>query len=155
MTRCIVAAVSLFAVLAVYAEPLDKNNSFTVEQDADTGMWRLECVVEFSPMDRQQWHTVNMGVLKYSVNGGTFIFQRSGIEISPDQKSVMDYAEGLYAFEIKKFGERFRVTLEANWPSIVDGEGFQCEINVSEGRPGAAHLVHGAKMLHTLAGVSP
>lgn len=155
MTRLIVAVIGMFALLSAYAEPLDKSNSFTVEQDADTGAWRLECVIEVSPIARQEWHIINIQVVKSSVNGPTTILERAGIEVSPDQRSVVDYADGLYAFEIKKFGERIRIAVEANWPSIANRDGFLCGISLSEGRPGANRTLHNADMRHTIGGVSP
>ena len=143
-----ITGLMLFAS-ASWAQELNKASSFTVEKDALTGVWTLECSAEVSDIDRMGTYRAGVGVSYKLVSGPSStsspeeakIFSTTrNRDLLPSERGVSEFADGLYAYEFKKVGKKLTMSVEANYygPATVglDDEGtFRCQVYLTRRSP--------------------
>ena len=147
MHKILLTAASLLLASVALAEVLDKASSFSIEQDALTGNWNLECSSEVSGIDRTLDHFVGADL---RISDGTSSIQifNATLNILAAENKVVRTLDRI-DYEIKKAGTRLKVSLDvSNYYPAGTGNSFTCTISITEGiNPGGAgDTLYGVRM---------
>ena len=132
MHKILLIAASLLLASVVPAEVLDKSSTFTVEQDALTGNWNLECSAEVSGIDRSLDHSVSASV-QFSNGTSSITLFNEHVDVLAGENRIVR-AEDRIDFEIKKAGTRLKVSVEVSefYPAATNDK-FVCAISIRKG----------------------
>ena len=132
MHKILLTAASLLLASVALAEVLDKSSTFTVEQDALTGNWNLECSAEVSGIDRSLDHSVSASV-QWSGGTSPITLFNEHVDVLAGENRIVR-AEDRTDFEIKKAGTRLKVSVDVSeyYPAGT-GDKFICAITIRKG----------------------
>lgn len=133
MNRFLVATACLILPLLASGEVLDKSSHFNVEQDADTGIWTLDCESEVSGIDSSLTHNVGLDLYAGVQGVGIIRLVKRQLDILPDQRRYRESVEGVFDLEIKKPGNRLVVSIQGSVLLARTGDDFTCVININKG----------------------
>jgi hypothetical protein len=131
MPKFLFSVTSLLLTSVVSAQVLDKTSSFTIEQDAITGNWNLQCTSEVSGFDKSLDHNVGVDLRLSNGTGSIQIFDLT-TNILAGEKSFMA-VEDRTDFEIRKAGTRLKVNIDvSDYYPAGTGDTFYCVINIAK-----------------------
>jgi hypothetical protein len=131
MNKFLFMVTSLLLTSVVSAQVLDKTSTFTIEQNAITGNWNLQCTSEVSGFDKSLDHNVGVDLRISNGTDSIQIFNLTANILAGENRYMA--VEDRTDFEIRKAGTRLKVSIDvSDYYPAGTGDTFYCVINIAK-----------------------
>ncbi len=137
-----------FLASAGWADDFDKSSSITVEKDASTGIWTVECALTIQGLDGQGAYTVRV---LHRLAPGTHILR--DLMLSPNDKIFNESSPGVYEIQARLTGKKLFLHAVYFHSPIFANQNPRCDVEVYTGFFG--DLIYDIDMQHHIAGDEP